>query len=354
MSDQHLKACIPTDSTLAMVLENLNGTGYKISLVIDSEQRLLGIVTDWDVRTALLNGLCLTTPVTQFMNIQPMVGKAGMSSTELRDIMLTGKRESLPVVDDDGKIVKLALLRDFVPRETVLSPMVIMAGGQGKRLWPLTLETPKPLLTVAERPILGHILNHIHALGFGYIKVVTHYKSEMIESFLEEETPVGLNVTVLKEENPLGTAGSLRLLTPQLSNEPLFVMNGDILTTLDFQNMLEWHMVHNNIMTIGARYFQFQVPYGVLETDGQKLLSLQEKPVLNYNINAGIYLIQPAALDFIPPDRYFDMTDLIEILLVNGQTVGTFPISEPWIDIGRPEDYTRVNEESHQYLTAGV
>ncbi len=354
MRNDYRKAYLETTHSLADVLENLNKTGFKISLVVDKDETLLGIITDWDVRTALLKGVSLLTGVSGLMNSKPVVGRDTMTATELRDVMTKHKNEALPVVDENNRVTNLVLLRDYVPRDNHKCPIVIMAGGAGKRLWPLTLTTPKPLLPINERPILGHILNHIEAQGFEDIWVMTHYKSEMIENFLTADAPKSLNINVIREENPMGTGGSLKFLHNQALDRPIFVMNGDILTRINFHDMLEWHHANNNVLTLGSRHFQYQVPYGVLNTEGQRLVQLEEKPVQHFNINAGIYLIDPMALQYIPDNRYFDMTDLIEVLLSSGQQVGTFPISEAWIDIGQPEDYARVNQDSEQYISVGV
>jgi len=198
--------------------------------------------------------------------------------------------------------------------------------------------------------MLEHILNHVKSQGFRHLWVSTHYKSEQIESFLEANTPAGMEAQIIKEENPLGTAGCLKWLLNEESDEPVFIMNGDILTTLDFQSMLDWHKSHGNLLTLACRQYTVEIPYGILETDGQQLTGIQEKPRKVYNMNAGIYLLEREALQYIPDNTRFDMTDLMEKLLDAGRMVGAFPISEPWIDIGKHEDYQRVNRDAHQYL----
>ncbi|WP_303673625.1 nucleotidyltransferase family protein [Vampirovibrio chlorellavorus] len=337
--------------TLSDALRNMNDTGFRAAIVVDDKDRMLGLVTDGDVRKSLLKGISLNAPLTDVMNPQPLVGQAGLSREEYLPLMVENGNECLPIVDTKGRVVDLVFMRDFVQPELLKSSMVIMAGGAGKRLWPLTRITPKPLLPVANKPILQHILIHARSQGFKNVWVSTHYKAEQVENFLHTSTPSGMQANILREESPLGTAGCLKALETHEDDKPLFIMNGDILTQLDFQAMLDWHRSHGNLLTVACRQFSHQVPYGVLETDGQRLISVQEKPTHYYNINAGIYLLERQALRYIPENVHFDMTDLIDALIHAERPVGTFPISESWIDIGQHEDYERVNRDSHQFLS---
>lgn len=336
---------------LSQALENMNETGFRVALVVDEEERLLGLVADGDVRKALLKGISIDAPLTEVMNPNPLIARPGLGREEYLNILIQNRTECLPIVDEDGRITDLVFMRDFVQPEHFQSQMVIMAGGAGKRLWPLTKDTPKPLLMVGDKPILEHILQRARVQGFTKVWVSTHYQAEKIEHFLKTSTPPGVQTNMIREENPLGTAGCLKALQGEPDDRPLFIMNGDILTTIDFKAMLEWHTGHDNTLTVACRQYSFQVPYGVLETDDQRLISIREKPIYFFNINAGIYLVEREALAYIPEGVYFDMTDLIEALNDAGLKVGTFPITEPWIDIGQHEDYERVNRESHRYLS---
>jgi dTDP-glucose pyrophosphorylase len=332
----------------------MNNTGFRAALVVDETEHLLGLVTDGDVRKGLLKGFSLDTVLTKVMNPTPLIDAPGQSREHYLETLIQHKTECLPVVDASRRVVDIVFMRDFVQPENLQSQMVIMAGGAGKRLWPLTKDTPKPLLPVGDKPLLEHILDRVNSQGFKTVWVSTHYKSEKIENFLQTSTPEGMKANMIREENPLGTAGCLKALQEHQDDKPLFIMNGDILTTLDFQSMLDWHNSHGNTLTIGCRQYSHQVPYGILETDGQQLISIQEKPIYFYNINAGIYLLEREALNYIPEGVYFDMPDLIDALKDAECPVGTFPITEPWIDIGKHEDYERVNRESHHFLSAGV
>lgn len=343
------------NNTIADALNNLNSTGYRAVLVVKPDGKLDGLVTDWDLRTALLNGKTLDCPLADIMNPNPITGDISLLPAGQYELMINNGIECLPIIDAERRVCDFRLLRDMVKGTLLPTSMVVMAGGKGKRLWPLTEETPKPLLPVGDRPILHHILTHAQAQGLQNIWVSTHYKSEKIEAFLNEATPEGLRANILKEENPLGTAGCLKTLKgTQDPNQPIFIINGDILTRLDFKSMLDWHNAHGNLLTVGCRLHSYEIPYGVLEADGQKLINIEEKPVITYKINAGIYLIEQQALDYIPENVYFDMPDLINALLADNRMVGIFPISESWVDIGNPDDYSRVNQESHLYIPSGV
>jgi dTDP-glucose pyrophosphorylase len=349
------QAELPPKSVVSDALKHMNQTGFRAVLVVDDNGQLAGIVTDFDIRTALLDGMTLDTPLALMMNTRPVLGIDGMPAHVYRDQMMAHGIECLPVVDRDRHIKDFVFLKDFVDIDPVIdSAMVIMAGGAGKRLWPLTKDTPKPLLPVADKPLLEHILQHARSQGFQEVCVSTHYKSEQIEAFLQTSTPEGMETTVLREESPLGTAGCLKTFYQAHTGKPIFIMNGDILTTLDFRAMLDWHITHGNILTVACRQYVHQIPYGVLQNEGQRLISIQEKPTYCCHMNAGIYLVEPAALESIPDNIHFDMPDLIEVLLSAGHPVGTFPISEPWIDIGHHADYERVNEEHETFLPEGA
>ena len=352
MVDLH-RCLLKPDQPLSEALRLMNGNGARITILVDDEQHLKGIITDWDIRNALLNGNCLDDTIDQFMNTKPVVAPIGLDTAEYLAILKQNGNECLPLIDEENRVVDLFLIRDMVEKTFLPSSMMIMAGGAGKRLWPLTKDTPKPLLPVADKPLLEHILNHAKGQGIEDVWISTHYQSEKIEAFLDTSTPDGMDAQVLREEMPLGTAGALKLFEGQnpSGDKPILIMNGDILTTLNFQSLLEWHTVHDNILTVCSQQYSFQVPYGVLKTDGQNLVEVNEKPVEVYNVNAGIYLVDRKALSYIPENVHFDMTDLIDALIAQDLKVGTFPISEPWIDIGKHQDYERVNQESEKYLS---
>lgn len=341
------EAFIPPSYTLAEALKNLNQTGFRTSLVVDTDNHLLGLVADYDIRCALLHGVTLNTPVTDFMNQHYLTASDDMTP-EARLLMMEEKGiDVLPVVNANGQVVDVVRIRDFVRPAIMDSPIVIMAGGYGKRLMPLTANTPKPLLPIGDKPLLGHTLDQIIDNGFQTTYVTTHYLAEQIEEFVQTYNDTELSVHLVQEDSPTGTAGSLKKLDLPDNNQPIFVMNGDILTQLDFAAMHAWHREHGNTLTMASCYFQYQVPYGVFQIkEGQVISGIQEKPVYAWPVNAGIYLLDPVCLSLIPDDQdAFDMPDLIQALLLGGFQVGNFPLSEYWRDIGQHQDYEQVNEE---------
>jgi NDP-sugar pyrophosphorylase family protein len=224
-----------------------------------------------------------------------------------------------------------------------------MAGGFGKRLLPLTQNTPKPMLPIGEQPLMERMIGQLRDAGIHRVNVTTHFEPEKIRDYFGDGERFGVNLNYVSEERPLGTAGALRLI--ETKKEPLLIINGDILTRVDFRAMLDFHREHQADLTVGVREYDFQVPYGVIETEGARVTGVNEKPVYKFFVNAGIYLLQPALDEFIPKDERFDMTDLIEKLIAAGRTVASFPIMEYWLDIGRLADYERAQEDVKNWET---
>jgi NDP-sugar pyrophosphorylase family protein len=249
----------------------------------------------------------------------------------------------LPVVTADGTIAGFWLRSDFVKAAPVLSA-VIMAGGFGTRLLPLTEGTPKPMLPVGNRPLLERTIERLRAAGIADVRVTTHYLGDLIASHFGDGQAFGVRMSYVPEDRPLGTAGALRQLAP--ATETLLVMNGDILTNVDFAAMYAYHREQRADATIGVRAYELQVPYGVVECRDSTVTALQEKPVQSFLVNAGIYLLEPSALAHIPDQERFDMTDLIQRLLDLGRPVASFPIVEYWLDIGRPADYEQAQRDA--------
>jgi NDP-sugar pyrophosphorylase family protein len=249
----------------------------------------------------------------------------------------------LPVVDLEGKLVAFLLRKDLVREDYTGLAAVIMAGGYGKRLLPLTEQLPKPMLPVGDKPLLELTIQQLRRSGIRDISLTTHYLPESIVRHFGDGGSFGVRLDYLKEEHPLGTAGGLKMY--KRTNKPFLVINGDILTGLPFHEMLNFHRRHGALLTVGVRKYDVQVPFGVVECDDIRITRLQEKPSLKFFINAGTYLLQPEACDYIPAGQHFDMTDLIQKLLDDGKPVVSFPIMEYWLDVGRHEDYTRAQED---------
>jgi len=334
----------------ALAVIEANGEG--VALALDEDRRLVGIVTDGDIRRAILgNRDVTTTPVGEFLGhkpgrvwSKPLTASADLDEADLVRLMTVRLVRHMPLVDGDGRVVGMALLEDLSkPVERPLRA-VVMAGGFGSRLRPLTEDIPKPLLEVGHKPVIEHIVGQLRQAGVRHVSVTTHFHAEKIRDHLGDGRDFGIDVRYAHEETPLGTAGALAALKG--GNEPLLVINGDILTAVDFRAMHHFHREQRSDITVGVRRYEVKVPFGVLEVEDTAVRRLVEKPAYSLFINAGIYLLEPAMLDLIPTDRRFDMTDLIQLRLDQGGTVTSFPIHEYWIDIGQLQDYMRAQADA--------
>ncbi|HET7565276.1 MAG TPA: nucleotidyltransferase family protein [Gemmatimonadaceae bacterium] len=334
---------------IADALRRLNDAGTGILLMAGEDRKLTGVISDGDIRRHLLAGGSLDEPCSAIATRAPLVASPRYTRAEVLYLMDRARDytvDHLPVVTDDGVIVGLVLRRDLVNVDGPGVSAVIMAGGSGTRLRPLTEHTPKPMLPLGDRPLLERTVERLRDAGIRRVRVTTHYLAEHITSHFGDGRAFGVDMQYIAEDRPLGTAGSLKRLPP--SDETMLVMNGDILTTVDFHDMLAHHRKHRADATIGARRYDMQVPYGVLECAGIQVRALREKPVHRALVNAGIYLLEPSALAYVPDGERFDMTDLIQRLLDAGRRVVSFLIVEYWLDIGQHADYQRAQDDVRQ------
>jgi dTDP-glucose pyrophosphorylase len=342
---------LPGDPIIRAV-ERINKNHEGIVLVCDADGKLIGVVTDGDIRRAVLARLELTLPVTELLARQapakhplPLARPVGTDPVELLELMQTYKIRHIPLLDAEGRAVELARQSDLAethgPDEAEelakMTTAVVMAGGFGKRLRPLTENTPKPMLPLGDKPLLEVILSQLIESGIEDVHLTTHYHSDKIKGHFEDGSSFGLNISYIDEDAPRGTAGSLSQI--QNPDGPILVMNGDILTRVNFRNMLQFHRECNAIATAGLYKYELQIPYGVFEHEGPFLTRIREKPVHEVFINAGIYLLEPEALNYIPQDSEYNMPDLLNRCVELGHKVACFPIREYWRDIGHIEDY---------------
>jgi dTDP-glucose pyrophosphorylase len=322
-----------------------------IALVADDAGRLQGILTDGDVRRAVLNGVDLAGPVGHLIKGRPapVTAPAGCSPEEQLAAMRAHHVRVLPVVDPEGRVVDLALMEEVLAKRSLPLSAVVMAGGFGKRLRPMTDHLPKPMLPIGDKPILERIMEGLQDSGIHRVQITTHYKGEAIREHFGDGERFGLDIGYMDEKAPLGTAGVLAEVAD--TEEPLLVMNGDILTRVDFEAMHDFHREHGAELTVGVREYEFEVPYGVMRCDGERVLSVEEKPRLQFFVNAGIYLMQASARRSIPSGQRFDMTDLIARLTAEGRRVAAFPIVEYWIDIGHEEAYQQAQDDVKTWPT---
>jgi dTDP-glucose pyrophosphorylase/CBS domain-containing protein len=343
---------VSPNTTIQQAIECIDHNAYGIVLVTDQERRLLGTVTDGDIRRGILKQISLDTPVsvllTQPRNPRyrvPTSAPADTSVARLVELMRTRKVHQVPLLDHDGRVVDLITTKELVAAAEVPVTAIIMAGGQGSRLRPLTEDTPKPMLPVGDRPIMEHLLEGLKASGIRQVTVTTHYKPEAIENYFGDGEDFGVQINYVSEAQPMGTGGSLALM--ETPDRPFLVINGDIMTDLDFHAMLEFHQDHSAVMTIGVRPYDVQIPFGVIEAEGVEVKKLAEKPSLSLLVNAGIYLIEPTVYGYLPKSPTFDMTDVIQRLLTENQRVVSYPIEGYWLDVGRHEDYAQAQARAN-------
>jgi dTDP-glucose pyrophosphorylase/CBS domain-containing protein len=344
--EQRLQDAIVAPGTpLTDALKRLDANGMGVLLLAEANRRLVGIITDGDVRRHILSGASLSVSCESIASRHPRVANRGMMTAELLDLM-GGSRDDtvdhLPVLTDDGIVVGLVLRRDLVAADDTFTA-VIMAGGFGTRLMPPTTDTPKPLLPVGDRPLMERTIERLRRAGIRRVNVATHYLSDKISNHFGDGRQFGVEMRYVTEDRPLGTAGALRLMEPPTG--PLLVVNGDILTGVNYQDMLAYHRENGAIATVGVRKYDVEVPYGVIDCSGVAVSALREKPVQQFLVNAGMYLLDPAAVAYIPAGERFDMTDLIQRLLAEGRKVVAFPVVEYWLDIGKPADYERAQQD---------
>jgi dTDP-glucose pyrophosphorylase/CBS domain-containing protein len=342
---------VRADDTLLTAMTVIDQDGRGIVLVLDGESRLLGTVTDGDLRRALLANVDLAAPLRVVLankplaaHPQPVTARAGQAQDELLRLMQANAVRQLPLLDERERVVALVTLDELMPEAGLHLQAMIMAGGRGQRLRPLTDEVPKPMLPVGGRPVLERIVEQLRHAGIRRVSVATHYKPEIIHEHFGNGQAFGIEISYVNEDRPLGTGGAMQLLPS--STEPLLVINGDILTRMNYRAMLAFHQDHRASMTVAVRRYDLQVPYGVFECAGVSVTRLTEKPRLHFFVNAGIYLLAPNVLAALPVGRAFDMTDLIQQLLAQGQQVVSFPIREYWLDIGQHADYAQSQQDA--------
>ncbi|AVM74867.1 D-glycero-alpha-D-manno-heptose 1-phosphate guanylyltransferase [Magnetospirillum gryphiswaldense MSR-1] len=342
------KSLIGPDGKIAEALEILETGGLQICLVVDTGNRLIGTITDGDVRRGILKGISLDAPATLIMNSKPRVVSPADSQQRIQSLMDDLFLRHVPMVDANGVLVDLITSVDYLRAQQKLADnvVVLMAGGLGSRLRPLTAQTPKPLLKVGSQPLLEIILENFVAAHFKRFYISVNYKAEMVKDHFGDGSKWGCQIEYLEENERLGTAGALSLIQEQI-NAPMVVMNGDLLTKVNFRNLLDFHREHDSIATMCVREYDFQVPYGVVNIENHRITGLVEKPIHNFFVNAGIYVLSPQALDYIPKGQYYDMTQLFQTLLDIKRETAVFPIREYWLDIGHIADFERANGEFH-------
>ena len=331
-------------TSIQQTIKAIESAAMQIALVVDENNRLLGTVTDGDIRRGILKNISLDQPVKEIMKEAPITAKQSDDKKFILNLMKNNKIQQVPIVDENGCVISLEVLGDLIKPQPKENMAVLMAGGLGTRLRPLTNECPKPMLKVGNKPILETILEGLIDSGFAKFYFSVNYMSKMIEDYFGDGSKWGVTIQYIHEDKRLGTAGALSLL-PQKPEQPILVMNSDIITKVDFQQLFDFHRQNHAQATVCVREFDLQVPFGVVHVNDHSLVKIEEKPVYSYFVSAGIYVLNPEVLDLIPKSSYFDMPSLFENLIEQKQNVNVFPIREYWLDIGRIEDFKRANLE---------
>lgn len=338
---------LSTSSTIKEALEIIDTGAMKIALVLDGDNKLLGTVSDGDIRRGLLKGLALSDSVESIIYRNPTVCSINDTKEDILKVAVEKKIQQIPIIDIDGVLVGINEIDELLISPVYANKVILMVGGIGSRLQPLTNDRPKPLLEVGNKPILETIIANFAKYGFKDIILSVNYKSHMIEDYFGDGSEFGVTIDYINEDKRMGTAGAISLIRDQLI-DPFFVMNGDLLTNVNFEHMLEYHLVNGAAATMGVREYDFQVPYGVVNIDDHQITSIEEKPIHSFFVNGGMYILSTEALGYIPNNTFYDMPTLFEKLIANNQKAISFPIREYWLDIGQMIDFERANDEYHR------
>ncbi len=338
------KISLNKDASLKDTMQALDASGLRITFIIDAGGRLIGTATDGDIRRGLLKGLSLESNVSLIMNKNPIFVLEDATKQSIHDILHCASVLAVPVVDNNKKVIGLETIDSIEGVSYHDTPVVLMAGGFGKRLHPLTENVPKPMLPLGTKPILEHIIESFKLQGFKNFYITTHYKTEIIQDYLKKND-LGVNIEYVIEDEPLGTAGSLFLLKDTL-NSDFIVMNADLLIKINFQNLLSFHQKHQGIGTVCVKQHSYQVPFGVVSFDAAaKVNEIIEKPLYSHFVNAGIYCFDENILEFCAQKEYMDMPTFLQNIILANKNISAFPIHENWVDIGNMDDYQKVNKE---------
>lgn len=335
---------IAPEADIRKALQAIDATGAGIALVADPERRLLGTLSDGDIRRALIRGAALEDACVTACNPSPMTCGEATDRGGVLAILRTHKLRQLPIVDGQGRVVGLATIADYLDIPERPQGVVIMAGGRGERLAELTRTTPKPMLHIGPRPILETIVANFADQGFRNIFLAVNYKAEQIEAHFGDGSDRGLNIRYLREPKRLGTCGALGLLPPDVEG-PILVTNGDVLSKEDYGFILDRHMKSGAHGTVLVRDYEMQVPFGVIEQVDGGVQAIREKPMQRFTINGGVYVLSQQAIGLIPPDTYFDMPQLLQAMLAAGLPLRTHAAESYWVDIGRMADFEKANSD---------
>jgi dTDP-glucose pyrophosphorylase len=341
VSHEWRNVLLEPSATILEALDIINKEALRVALVVDKNHSLVGVVTDGDIRRGLLSGINLSDAIEKVMNTAPTVAPLGTSREALAELMESKGILSIPLLRD-SQVVGLETLQGALGKPRCENPVFIMAGGFGTRLRPLTDNCPKPMLKVGNKPILETVIRSFIKAGFCNFYISTHYMPEQIHQHFGDGSELGVKISYVHEEEPLGTGGALGLLPEDLPKDlPLIMINGDVLTKVDFLRLLSFHVENDADATMCVREYDYQIPYGVINGEGSKITSMVEKPIQRFFVNAGVYVVSPRVIQSVKKNQKIDMPTLLEKHMEERQKVLMFPIHEYWLDIGRMDDFNR-------------
>ena len=343
-------ALINPEAQIFEAIKVIDSSSLQIALVVDDDSKLVGTITDGDIRRSILKNVSLTDPVISLIRKPPIVASIHDDSESILSLMQERDIHHIPIVDEGQRLVDLKVLIEMIQSQEKSNSVVIMAGGLGSRLKPLTDECPKPLLKIGGKPLLETIINNLISFGFRRFFISVNFKSEMIENYFEDGAKWNVEIQYLREDEKLGTAGALSKL-PNIPEDKFLVMNGDLLTSINFSQLINFHTNQNADATMAVKEYDFQVPYGVAKVHDNLLVNLDEKPVQRFFVNGGIYVLEPAILELVPKNQHFNMTDLFDRMLEKSMKVATFPIHEYWLDIGKFKDFEKANGDFYEFFS---
>jgi dTDP-glucose pyrophosphorylase len=346
MSHKWKNILIGPELSIRKALRVIDKEALRGAIIVDQDNKILGIISDGDIRRGMLSGVSLDTPVFNIMNTSPIVATKNTSKQQLIKLMESKNILSIPLVENNV-VIGLHTLHKSLSRQKLDNPILLMAGGFGTRLNPLTNHCPKPLLKVGDKPILEITLLSFIKSGFHNFYISTHYMPDMIKDYFGNGSKWGVNISYIHEDTPLGTGGALGLLPDNIPKLPLIMMNGDILTNIDFKKLLDFHINKSADASMCVREYEYQIPYGVVQSNNGKITSMVEKPTQIFHINAGIYVVNPEIISQVKINEKVDMPTLLERKISDQGNIMMFPIHEYWLDIGRLEDYQRAQADIH-------
>ena len=340
---QWRRAMLRSIASVKTAIENLDNYGLQIILVVDEDGKLIGTLSDGDIRRGLLKGVSLDHTIAKLVNCNPMVVPENLSLDMVFRMMIANKVRQIPIVNGENKAVGLHLWERMKNFETIPNTLVVMAGGKGTRLRPFTEECPKPMLHVAGKPMMEHIIQKAVEEGFRSFVISLGYLGHIIENYFGDGKNFGIDVSYIREDEPLGTAGALSLLENSFKH-PFVVTNGDVITNVQYAKVLEFHVQNLAFATMAVHPYQWQNPFGVVNMKGVDIVGFEEKPIISSHVNAGVYALSPETLGYLPRGERCDMPALFEMLRLKKKRVVAYPMHEEWIDVGRPADLQAVND----------